>query len=216
MASDQERAVSQIKLSELTALANRFIIRRTNDLLSKYLPVKYDHVVFCRLAPLQRDLYTHYIESKDVKRLLLGTKTLQPLKAITTLKKLCNHPGLLEPDEFEGFVMPSTFDRKRMQPEFSGKMMLLDRMLKTIRETSTDKIVLISNYTQTLDYFERLCQARHYGYVSVEWTVIVGFCDWMDRRRYRSVRSWWTNSMILRAKTLSFYCRPKRVDAVIL
>lgn len=36
MASDQVKAVSEKKLKELGGLVTKFIIRRTNDLLSKY------------------------------------------------------------------------------------------------------------------------------------------------------------------------------------
>jgi DNA repair and recombination RAD54-like protein len=35
-ATEDERQLSDARLQELTALANRFIIRRTNDLLTKY------------------------------------------------------------------------------------------------------------------------------------------------------------------------------------
>jgi len=45
-----------------------------------------------------------------------------------------------------------------VQPEFSGKMLVLARMLAKIKRDTNDKIVLISNYTQTLDIFEKLCR----------------------------------------------------------
>lgn len=38
--------------------------------------------------------------------------------------------------------------------------MLLDFMLAAIRTTTDDKVVLISNYTQTLDLFELLAKKR--------------------------------------------------------
>ena len=41
-------------------------------------------------------------------------------------------------------------------------MSVLERMLARIRAETNDKIVLISNYTQTLDLFERMCRARKY------------------------------------------------------
>lgn len=39
--------------------------------------------------------------------------------------------------------------------------MLLDFMLATIRANSDDKVVLISNYTQTIDLFEQLARKRY-------------------------------------------------------
>lgn len=123
-------------LAELLTMVNKFIIRRTNDILSKYLPVKYEHVVFCSLAPFQRDLYNHFIQSPEIKSLLRG-KGSQPLKAIGLLKKLCNHPDLLDlpsdlpgSEEFfpEDFVPKDARGRDRdIKTWYSGKMLVLDR-----------------------------------------------------------------------------------------
>ena len=170
------------RLAELLALVNKFIIRRTNDILSKYLPVKYEHVVFCNLAPFQLDLYQHFIQSPDIKSLLRG-KGSQPLKAIGMLKKLCNHPDLLNlPDDLPGceqyfpddYVPKDARGRDRdIKSWYSGKMQVLDRMLARIRQDTNDKIVLISNYTQTLDIFDKLCRSRNYGVLRLDGTMNV-------------------------------------------
>ncbi|KAI9692665.1 MAG: DNA-dependent ATPase protein rad54 [Bogoriella megaspora] len=180
--SDADRQRGDERLSELLTLVNKFIIRRTNDILSKYLPVKYEHVVFCNLAPFQKDLYNHFIQSPEIKSLLRG-KGSQPLKAIGMLKKLCNHPDLLDlpsdlpgSEEFfpEDFVPKEARGRDRdVKSWYSGKMMVLDRMLARIRQDTNDKIVLISNYTQTLDVFEKLCRARSYGSLRLDGTMNV-------------------------------------------
>ena len=170
------------RLAELLALVNKFIIRRTNDILSKYLPVKYEHVVFCNLAPFQLDLYNHFIQSPDIKSLLRG-KGSQPLKAIGMLKKLCNHPDLLNlPDDLPGceqyfpddYIPKDARGRDRdVKSWYSGKMQVLDRMLARIRQDTNDKIVLISNYTQTLDIFDKLCRSRNYGVLRLDGTMNV-------------------------------------------
>ena len=41
-----------------------------------------------------------------------------------------------------------------------GKMLVLDCILAVTRATTDDKVVLVSNYTQTLDLFEQLCRLR--------------------------------------------------------
>ena len=180
--SDIDRQKGDAAITELLALVNKFIIRRTNDILSKYLPVKYEHVVFCNMAPFQMDLYNHFIQSPDIQRLLRG-KGSQPLKAIGILKKLCNHPDLLDlatdlpgsekfwPDDY---VPKDSRGRDRdVKPWYSGKMQVLDRMLARIRQDTNDKIVLISNYTQTLDVFERLARSRSYGCLRLDGTMNV-------------------------------------------
>ncbi|KUJ10662.1 uncharacterized protein LY89DRAFT_689317 [Mollisia scopiformis] len=180
--SDKDREKGDASVRELLAVVNKFIIRRTNDILSKYLPVKYEHVVFCNLAPFQLDLYNHFISSPDIRALLRG-KGSQPLKAIGMLKKLCNHPDLLNlPDDLPGceqfwpddYVPKEARGRDRdIKPWYSGKMQVLDRMLARIRQDTNDKIVLISNYTQTLDMFNKLCRHRGYGSLRLDGTMNV-------------------------------------------
>ncbi len=180
--SDSDKQKSDEALKELAKLVDKFIIRRTNDILSKYLPRKYEHVVFCNLAPFQLGLYNHFITSPDIKSLLRG-KGSQPLKAIGMLKKLCNHPDLLDlatdlpgSEKFwpEDYVPKDSRGRDReVKSWYSGKMAVLDRMLARIRQDTNDKIVLISNYTQTLDVFERLCRSRAYGCLRLDGTMNV-------------------------------------------
>lgn len=181
-ATDADRQKGDECLSELLKIVNKFIIRRTNDILSKYLPVKYEHVVFCDLAPFQLDLYNYFIKSPDIQALLRG-KGSQPLKAINILKKLCNHPDLLNlADDLPGseencpddYVPKESRGRDRdVKPWYSGKMQVLDRMLGRIRADTNDKIVLISNYTSTLDLFERLCRSRTYPCLRLDGTMNV-------------------------------------------
>ncbi|KAI8350196.1 SNF2 family N-terminal domain protein [Mortierella sp. GBAus27b] len=185
-ATEQEQEISNQKLVELSGVVSRFIIRRTNDILSKYLPTKFEHVVFCRLSPFQLDLYKHFINSKSIQKLLRGQGS-QPLKAIGLLKKLCNHPDLLDlPDDLDGCesLLPPDYQTKGskkpmsrggilIQPEFSGKMQVLARMLAKIKKDTNDKIVLISNYTQTLDIFEKLCRQNQYGVLRLDGTMTI-------------------------------------------
>ncbi|KAK4146649.1 P-loop containing nucleoside triphosphate hydrolase protein [Dichotomopilus funicola] len=179
-ASDADRKRGDECLAELIAVVNKFIIRRANNILSKYLPVKYEHVVFCNLAPFQLDLYNYFIKTPHIQALLRG-KGSQPLKAIGMLKKLCNHPDLLDLaadlpgcQQFwpEDYVPKDARGRDRdIKPWYSGKMQVLDRMLARIHAETNDKIVLISNYTSTLDLFDRLCRSRGYGSLRLDGTM---------------------------------------------
>jgi DNA repair and recombination RAD54-like protein len=166
--TDEEKKLGDERLTELSGVVNKFIIRRTNELLSKYLPVKYEHVVFCNMSQFQRGLYDHFIQSPEIRSLLRG-KGSQPLKAIGILKKLCNHPEHTFPEDYSP---PDSRGRDReIKSWYSGKMMVLDRMLARIRQDTNDKIVLISNYTQTLDLFEKLCRSRAYGCLRLDGTM---------------------------------------------
>lgn len=109
------------------------------------MPVKYEQVVFCGLSDFQLGLYRHFITSPEIKALLRGQDS-QPLKAINILKKLCNHPELLNlPDDLRGSeaLIPEGFsgagasarDKGRNQTvrcDWGGKFMVLDRYVTSL------------------------------------------------------------------------------------
>ncbi|KAG7661794.1 RAD54 [[Candida] subhashii] len=183
-ATDKERENGDKKLVELSQMVSKFIIRRTNDILSKYLPVKYEYVLFTGLSPMQKVLYQHFITSPEIKKLLRGIGS-QPLKAIGMLKKLCNHPDLLNlPDDIDGSenLIPDDYcssigpnsgggRNREIQTWNSGKFMILERFLHKIHTETNDKIVLISNYTQTLDLIEKMCRSKRYGSLRLDGTM---------------------------------------------
>ncbi|ELK34622.1 PREDICTED: DNA repair and recombination protein RAD54-like [Myotis davidii] len=181
-ASEAERQLGEERLRELTSIVNRCLIRRTSDILSKYLPVKIEQVVCCRLTPLQTELYQRFLrQAKPAEELREGKMSVSSLSSITSLKKLCNHPALIydkcveEEDGFEGAldIFPPGYSSKVLEPQLSGKMLVLDYILAVTRSRSSDKVVLVSNYTQTLDLFEKLCRARRYLYVRLDGTMSI-------------------------------------------
>ena len=50
----------------------------------------------------------------------------------------------------------------------SGKFKTLDKMLQHLKKTTTEKIVLVSNYTSTLDLFEKLLRSRDYTFFRLD------------------------------------------------
>ncbi|XP_060087745.1 DNA repair and recombination protein RAD54-like [Heteronotia binoei] len=181
-AREADRLKGEERLKELISIVNRCLIRRTSDILSKYLPVKIEQVVCCRLTPLQSELYKHFLkQAKPAEDLKDGKISVSSLSSITSLKKLCNHPALIYEkcvEEEEGFVgalelFPPGYNIKSLEPQLSGKMLVLDYILAVTRSTSNDKVVLVSNYTQTLDLFEKLCRTRRYLYVRLDGTMSI-------------------------------------------
>ena len=91
----------------LRDLINPYLLRRQKkDIVElQRLPGKTEHILFCRLSDRQRRLYEAYLESDEVKRVLQGSA--QSFKAITVLRKICNHPDLFcDGDEgsFDSFI----------------------------------------------------------------------------------------------------------------
>lgn len=59
-------------------------------------------VLFCRLSSEQRELYRAYLASKDVEAILAGDRNA--LAGIDVLRKICNHPDLLQVGSGSGFL----------------------------------------------------------------------------------------------------------------
>ena len=66
--SDHQRGVE--KLKEMADLVNRCIIRRTQALLTKYLPTKIEQVVCCNLTRFQAEIYQSFVQSESLKQSL--------------------------------------------------------------------------------------------------------------------------------------------------
>lgn len=181
-ASEKDRLAGEEKLKELITVVNRCLIRRTSDILSKYLPEKIEQVVCCRLTPLQSQLYRHFLkQANPVDKLRDGKISISSLSSITSLKKLCNHPALVYNKcvqgeiGFEGALdlFPSGYNQKTLETHLSGKMLVLDYILAITKSTTNDKVVLVSNYTQTLDLLEKLFRARRYLYMRLDGTMSI-------------------------------------------
>ena len=86
---------------EFSSLVNKCIIRRTQALLTKYLPVKVEQVICCKLTPLQTALYKLYCKACNLDAVEEGDESGKgkivgtTLSAITQMKKLCNRELLI-------------------------------------------------------------------------------------------------------------------------
>ncbi|KAE8911488.1 Protein CHROMATIN REMODELING 25 [Phytophthora fragariae] len=195
--TDRERKVAQSCSAMLCEIVNQFILRRGNILNAKHLPPKLMQVICCPLSPLQEQLYMHFLSSSACRD-MMKRQSANVLSSITALKKLCNHPLLIF-DEMgktntklpgfsncaqyfaaakesrdsggdNGLHRRGGFGGRTCYPEWSGKMLLLDRLMFSMRKTTTDRIVIVSNYTQTLDVVSTLCQERHLPFVRLDGT----------------------------------------------
>uniref|UniRef100_A0A674DSA9 RAD54 homolog B n=1 Tax=Salmo trutta TaxID=8032 RepID=A0A674DSA9_SALTR len=185
--TEEERVLGEERAAELSRLTGLFILRRTQEIINRYLPPRLDWTVFCSPSPLQQELYQALLSHRVIRACLLGstqTQTHTHLACITSLKKLCNHPGLLysavqersdggsaEGSLYEGLrgVFPESYSSGGFSTADSGKLLVLSDLLTTIRHLSpTDRVVLVSNYTQTLDLLQDLCVHLGYTYCRLD------------------------------------------------
>ncbi|CAG5980738.1 unnamed protein product [Menidia menidia] len=78
----------------LHSLLEGFVQRRGHDVLSDQLPTKDEHVILVRLSPVQRALYTEFM-NRFREAGNSGWLGLNPLKAFCVCCKIWNHPDVL-------------------------------------------------------------------------------------------------------------------------
>lgn len=186
--TDEQRRKAQEKRQELNVLVDKCMIRRTAALLTKYLPVKFEMVVCVKLTEVQNKIYKDFIKSDTIRKQLQQSESSKPSKPgdkggqtalsnITTLKKLCVHPELIVEkiqnheggfENAESYLPNNWYSNRDVTPNLGGKILLLDVMLAALKSSTTDKIVLVSNYTQTLDFIEKLCRKREYVFCRLD------------------------------------------------
>jgi DNA repair and recombination protein RAD54 and RAD54-like protein len=61
--------------------------------------------------------------------------------------------------------------RSGFDPERSGKFLVLFRLMSTLRNTSSDRIVVVSNTTQTLDLVESMCNDNNWPQLRLDGSI---------------------------------------------
>ncbi|KAF2396060.1 hypothetical protein EJ06DRAFT_517261 [Trichodelitschia bisporula] len=164
----------EARSQELARLTGLFILRRTADVISKYLPPKTETVLFCHPTAAQAAIYQAVLDSPMFGSVLGSPEA--SLQLISILKKLCNSPSLLKrsEDKPEGLVtsLLESLPPKLLQcgPATSSKLLVVDALLHRLRTTTSEKIVLVSNYTATLDMLGALLAAQDYHFLRLDGT----------------------------------------------
>ena len=94
---DEFRELGAQRKKELNEITSKFILRRTQEIINQYLPKKQELVIFVKPSSLQKRLIVDLLGIYDKQKSeMLMEKNLLPLEMIISLKKLCNHPSLLQ------------------------------------------------------------------------------------------------------------------------
>lgn len=110
----------------LRDMISPYLLRRMKVDVAADLPKKSEKVLFCKLTKVQRDAYEAFIKSKDLEAIMQGKR--QVLFGIDILRKICNHPDLVQRDIFEhkeGYNYGA--------PEKSGKMQVVKALIELWR-----------------------------------------------------------------------------------
>uniref|UniRef100_A0AAG5D5L1 DNA repair and recombination protein RAD54-like n=1 Tax=Anopheles atroparvus TaxID=41427 RepID=A0AAG5D5L1_ANOAO len=159
------------RLNELNAITGRFVLRRTQEVINKYLPEKHEVVVFCFPTELQTKLTRTALSFYESEK---GAKTsISPLQLITILKKICNHPSLVsvqgtgDPESLVHLLAGQLPPWQQMGPNDSAKLGIVEALLEALLAVQ-EKIVIVSYFSKTLDMIAGLCEHYNYKYCRLD------------------------------------------------
>ncbi|KAI5967770.1 RDH54 [Candida theae] len=144
----------------LISLTHKFILRRTQAILENYLTNKTDILLFVPPTQLQLDLFDSIKRSQKFQDLDSGAISLS---LINLFRKICNSPSLLASDDF----YKSITDGSLKLSTSSGKLNALIPLILEIT-AQKEKLVLISNYTTTLDLLETVIKKLNLQFLRLD------------------------------------------------
>ncbi|KAI9753559.1 MAG: hypothetical protein M4579_005101 [Chaenotheca gracillima] len=175
-ASPKDVKKGKLMSEELNEITNLFMLRRSADVLAQYLPPKTESVLFCRPTTAQADVYRSILSSS-----LFGNVLGSPeasLQLILALRKACNSPTLLSPkvkeDRPSNKNVAALLSDVPMQSinsspvQSSTKLRVLGRLLHHLRSKTQEKIVLVSNFTSTLDLLQTYLSAQDLPFLRLD------------------------------------------------
>jgi DNA repair and recombination protein RAD54B len=158
---------------ELARLTGQFILRRTSEVISKFLPPKTEIVLFIQPTAPQAALYRAVLESPIFGAVLGSTEA--SLQLINYLKKLCNSPTLLSKKSMGGSTpnqnvaaLLESIPSESANAGQGAKLQVLEGLLLRIKRMTDDKVVLVSNYTSTLDVLATLLTAADLPFLRLD------------------------------------------------
>ncbi|KAM0703367.1 hypothetical protein Q7P35_009306 [Cladosporium inversicolor] len=123
-----------------------YLLQRFKIDVAADLPKKSERVLFCKLTKLQLEMYQSFLNSEEMTSIMNGKR--QALYGIDILRKICNHPDLVEHKTLSkrpGYVYGSGAK--------SGKMQVVKALLEIWRRNG-HKTLLFAQHRIMLDIME--------------------------------------------------------------
>ncbi|EED95784.1 rad54-like protein, partial [Thalassiosira pseudonana CCMP1335] len=162
----------------LRDLINPYLLRRQKKDIKEVhrMPGKTEQVLFCRLSSKQRSLYEDYLRSDEVMGVMRGS--VQLLKAVTVLRKICNHPDLVVgPD---GRTLDSVQEESSSDNdddgcfygderfvEVSGKLQVLAKILPLWHKQG-HRFILFCQWRKTLNIIEQFTRKQNWKFARLD------------------------------------------------
>lgn len=149
-------------ISQLHKILRPFMLRRLKKEVETSLPPKHETILFTGMSAMQKKLYRDIlIRDIDAIQGTSGSRTAI-LNIVMQLRKCAGHP----------YLFPGVEDRS-LPPlgehlvENCGKMVLLDKLLKRLRERG-HRVLLFTQMTRILDIMEDYVVMRRFPYCRID------------------------------------------------
>ncbi|KPI86429.1 putative DNA repair and recombination protein RAD54 [Leptomonas seymouri] len=193
---DHLKSLGRDRAHYLSTLTQRFILRRTQSINESYLPPKVDVTVFVRLGEKQMQAYeklADIVETAECTPLVLISalrKLCNHMDLFYDAVRLShqseasgqekNAKEAVQPGKRRGrtagsspgipfSVLPKGFKPGSLSVDCGSKMHFVSLVLDEIRSNGDhDKLVIVSNFTQTLDIIAALCTSKQIAYFQLD------------------------------------------------
>ena len=164
---------SENLFKELQEATKPFVLRRTAEILREFIPPKSEYIVFCRPTGWQKRVYETFLKSGYVANALDSVNSGVQLQAISILRKISNAVHLFfssgtkgkendDSDHNNASALDDALRGKNVQ-DGSGKLRVLISLLSEIRANTDEKVVVVSNFTKTIDLIEDVCRTNEWN-----------------------------------------------------
>ncbi|KAH6893506.1 transcription-coupled repair protein CSB/RAD26 [Thelonectria olida] len=139
---------------------SEYLLQRLKVDVAADLPEKTEQVLFCKLTDGQRGAYETFLKSGEVNAIL--ERRRQSLYGIDILRKICNHPDLLDKNlgQKVGYEYGS--------PKLSAKLQLTKDLLQKVMIPNGHKTLLFSQGKQMLNIIEKCMRKCEISYLRMD------------------------------------------------
>ncbi|KFO76671.1 Chromodomain-helicase-DNA-binding protein 5, partial [Cuculus canorus] len=156
------------QIKKLHDLLGPHMLRRLKADVFKNMPAKTELIVRVELSQMQKKYYkfilTRNFEALNSKG---GGNQVSLLNIMMDLKKCCNHPYLFPVAAVEAPVLPNGSYDGNSLVKSSGKLMLLQKMLKKLRDGG-HRVLFCREMTKMLDLLEDFLEYEGYKYERID------------------------------------------------
>ena len=139
---------------------SKYLLQRLKVDVAADLPEKTEQVLFCKLTPGQRSAYEQFLKSDEVQAIL--DKRRQSLYGIDILRKICNHPDLLDKS------LSNKSGYEYGSPRLSAKLQLTKDLLQKVMIPNGHKTLLFSQGKLMLEIIEKCMRDCGISYVRMD------------------------------------------------